>query len=75
MMQPKQIEGIKMDTYHRWMEVVIPSSLAGLPVISIPCGYNQEGLPMGMQLVGGFNADLKVLTTANYFDKILKGTV
>ena len=57
------------------MEVVIPSSLTGLPVISIPCGYNQEGLPMGMQLVGGFNADLKVLTTANYFDKILKGTV
>ena len=72
---PTEIAGIKMDTYHRWMEVVIPSSLAGLPVISIPCGYNQEGLPMGMQLVGGFNADLKVLTTANYFDKILKGTV
>ena len=67
---PTEIEGIKMDTYHRWMEVVIPASLAGLPTISMPCGYNADGLPMGIQLTGGFKADLKLLATAHFFEKL-----
>ena len=66
---PTEIEGRKMDTYHRWMEVVIPASLAGLPTISIPCGYNPHGLPMGIQLIGGFKDDLKVLATAHFFEE------
>ena len=66
---PTDIEGRKMDTYHRWMEVVIPASLAGLPTISIPCGYNPHGLPMGIQLIGGFKDDLKVLAAAHFFEK------
>ena len=54
------------------MEVVIPASLAGLPTVSIPCGYNPVGLPMGIQLVGGVKNDLKALATAHYFEKILE---
>src|SRR6266498_5548540 len=30
---PREINGVRMDTYHRWMEVVTPWTLAGLPVI------------------------------------------
>lgn len=30
----------------------VPSSMAGLPSISIPCGKNKEGLPVGLQLIG-----------------------
>jgi amidase len=33
---PSEIEGVAMDTYHRWMEIVTPFSLAGLPVASVP---------------------------------------
>ena len=71
---PTEIEGKKMDTYHRWMEVVIPASLAGLPTISIPCGYNKAGLPVGIQLIGRFNSDSKVLATAHFLEKI-SGTI
>lgn len=32
--------------------LTIPTNLAGLPGMSIPCGFNHEGLPLGMQLIG-----------------------
>jgi hypothetical protein len=35
---PQEINGRKMDTYHRWMEVVVPASLIGLPALSVPVG-------------------------------------
>ena len=54
-----------MDTYHRWMEVVIYATLAGLPAISVPVGFNVDGrLPMGMQLIGRPQAELAVLQIA-----------
>jgi amidase len=49
---PRAIADRTMDTYHRWMEVVIYATFAGLPCISIPVGFNEAGLPMGMQLIG-----------------------
>jgi amidase len=50
-----------MDTYHRWMEVVIPGSLGGIPVINLPVGFDETNRPMGMQVMGQFGDDKKVL--------------
>jgi amidase len=58
---PQSINGVAMDTYHRWMEVVVPISLIGLPALSLPVGFGPQGLPMGMQLAGPVGADAKVL--------------
>lgn len=58
---PNRINGITMDTYHRWMEVVIGGTLAGLPVLSIPAGFNKDGLPIGLQVIGRPNDDFGVL--------------
>lgn len=58
---PDTVAGRPMDTYHRWMEVVMPASIAGLPALSVPVGFSQGGLPMGMQLIGPRGADLAVL--------------
>lgn len=56
---PRTVAGVTMDTYHRWMEVVIPASLIGLPALSVPVGL-RNGLPMGVQLIGkrGMDSDL-----------------
>ena len=48
---PKAIGDIKMDTYHRWMEVVVPATLAGLPVATVPAGFGSNGLSVGLQLI------------------------
>lgn len=61
---PTEIAGKPMDTYHRWMEVVVPASLLGLPVVAVPAGFGPSGLPMGLQIVGAPGADLRVLQLA-----------
>jgi amidase len=58
---PEEIAGRRMDTYHRWMEVVIPASLIGLPALSVPVGFGPQGLPMGMQIIGRSGGDANVL--------------
>ncbi|HYL95817.1 MAG TPA: amidase [Terriglobales bacterium] len=66
---PKSINGVAMDTYHRWMEVVVPASLLGFPTINVPVGFNQHDLPMGMQIIGRHNADLAVLQMAYAYEQ------
>ncbi|WP_321967273.1 amidase [Burkholderia cepacia] len=66
---PTEIAGRAMDTYHRWMETVVPWTLAGCPVISVPVGFNDAGLPMGMQLIGRPRADLAVLQLARGYEQ------
>lgn len=61
---PKEIAGVTMDTYHRWMQVMVPASLLGLPAISVPVGFSDEGLPMGMQIIGAKGTDVRVLEIA-----------
>ncbi len=58
---PQSIGDRLMDTYHRWMEVVIPVSLAGLPALACPAGFGPQGLPMGFQIFGPVGADATVL--------------
>jgi amidase len=67
---PSQIAGREMDTYHRWMEVVIYATFAGLPCISIPVGFDARGLPMGMQIIGKPQADMDVLRLAAAYEAV-----
>lgn len=67
---PTEIAGKKMDTYHRWMEVVIPASLAGNPVVNVPAGFDVQGRPMGIQVMGRFGEDKKVLEFALAYEQV-----
>ncbi|MEZ5772737.1 MAG: amidase family protein [Defluviimonas denitrificans] len=59
---PEAIAGRGMDTYHRWMEVVVPVSLIGLPALAAPAGFGPTGLPMGFQIFGPQGSDAKLLS-------------
>ena len=58
---PETVGGRKLDTYHRWMEIVVPVSLAGLPCLAVPAGFGAQGLPMGMQIFGPAGSDARIL--------------
>lgn len=67
---PKEINGKTMDTYHRWMEVVIMASIGGIPAINLPTGFDIEGRPMGLQVLGKFGADRNVLQFGLAYERI-----
>jgi amidase len=64
---PTEIAGQRMDTYHRWMQVVVPASLIGLPVVNVPAGFGAAGLPAGLQLIGRPGSDAKLLRLAQHW--------
>jgi amidase len=66
---PAKIAGRKMDTYHRWMEVVTHWTMSGNPVAAIPAGFNAQGLPMGIQLIGRPRRDYDLLRAAYAYEQ------
>ncbi len=71
---PQHIGNREMDTYHRWMECTLFATFAGLPAISVPVGFDDRGLPMGMQLIGRPRADVDVLQLAAAYETTLPFT-
>ena len=50
----------------------LPWTQAGLPALNLPAGKNQEGLPMGLQLIGNWYKDESLLFWAKDLEKVLK---
>jgi amidase len=65
---PRSINDTTMDTYHRWMEVVVPASLSALPVINVPIGFSRDRLPMGLQVISKHHADFSFLEIAYAYE-------
>ena len=51
-----------------WAEFSYPFNLSGNPAASIPCGFTDDGLPVGLQIVGPRFADLAVLQAAHAYE-------
>jgi amidase len=66
---PREVGGRTMDTYHRWMEVVIPVTMSGCPAISVPAGFGARGLPMGLQIWGPWRGELGLLQVARAYER------
>ena len=47
----------------------IPANLAGLPGMSLPCGFDAKGLPIGLQLVGNYFSEAKMLNVAHQYQR------
>jgi ureidomalonase len=58
-----------MDSYHRWMQIVTPWSLAAVPVLGMPAGVDGRGLPAGVQLIGPPGGDRTVLHLGRAYEE------
>ena len=61
---PDAVAGKTMKTYVDWIAPTFVLSLTGLPVASVPCGLDPDGMPVGMQVVGPPEGEEAVLALA-----------
>ena len=62
---PREVAGRTMDTYHRWMECTLYATFAGLPALSAPAGFHDNGRwPVGLQLIGRPRGEAALLRLA-----------
>ena len=65
---PDKVGGQAMDTYHRWMQIAVPATMAGLPSLAVPAGFGPNNLPMGIQIVGRNHGELACLQLGAAYD-------
>lgn len=63
-----EIEGVPQETYLDWMRSAYYVTVTGLPAVSVPCGFTDDGLPVGLQLVGRPRGDRRLLELAHAFE-------
>ncbi len=66
--------GEKLDPITMYMNDIftVPTSLAGLPAISIPSGLSKNNLPLGIQLIGNYFQEQSLIQLASLLEKELK---
>lgn len=57
-----------MESYVSWMKSTYWISATCCPAISVPAGFTDDGLPVGVQIVGGYRDDVNVLKIAHAFE-------
>jgi amidase len=66
---PREVAGETQDDYLGWMRSCWYVSATGLPAISVPCGFTDDGLPVGLQLVGHPQGEVELLRIALTFER------
>jgi amidase len=65
---PHEVDGVPMETYISWMQSAYFITVTRSPAISVPAGFTEDGLPVGIQIVGRFRDDLGVLQLSKAFE-------
>ncbi len=61
---PQAIRGTPMQTYHEWMKGALLVTMAGCPALAAPAGFSDQGLPIGIQIIGPNRGELDCLQLA-----------
>ena len=63
-----EINGVKLGNYMEWMKSNYLITATTHPAISVPAGFTDDGLPVGLQIVGRYRDDFGVLQLAHAFE-------
>ncbi|WP_353352709.1 amidase family protein [Intrasporangium sp. DVR] len=66
---PRDVAGTEQHTYVDWIAITFMVTLTACPVVALPCGLSDEGLPVGVQLVGRPGSEALLLAVAAAFER------
>jgi aspartyl-tRNA(Asn)/glutamyl-tRNA(Gln) amidotransferase subunit A len=67
--EPIEIDGVEVGELRRnWFPYTMPFNITGHPALSLCCGYDGQGLPIGLQIVGRFRDEASVLQAAALYE-------
>lgn len=66
---PPVIANVVQETYIDWISITFAVTLTGCPVIAIPAGFTESGLPVGVQLIGRPRGEAALLGAAALFEQ------
>ena len=68
---PAAIDGQKLDHYLGASLITAATTMMGLPSIAVPCGFDQHGRPVGLQIVGRHRGEAELLQAAALFEQAI----
>lgn len=66
---PTEIAGVGMESYIAWMRSCYRITITGHPALSLPCGFTDDGLPVGLQIVGKYRGERELLAFAHMLEQ------
>ncbi|MFQ5985536.1 MAG: amidase [Alphaproteobacteria bacterium] len=66
-----EVAGVVFDNYVEWLVLSFAITLTSCPAISVPCGFTQDGRPVGLQLVGPPRGEHALLSAAACFERLV----
>lgn len=71
---PQVIDGKPVENYMAWLGLTAAITVVGHPVVSLPCGVDDTGMPFGIQLIGPMYGDQRLLAIAHRLEQALAST-
>ncbi|MHB0773836.1 amidase family protein [Bradyrhizobium sp. 1.29L] len=67
---PKEVDGNPIENYMAWLNLTASITVVGHPVVALPCGTDEVGLPFGIQIIGPNHGDRHLLSAARALEHL-----
>lgn len=67
---PREVDGKPVDNYMAWLGLTASITVVGHPVVALPCGLDEFGLPFGIQVIGPNYGDRRLLSAARALEAV-----
>lgn len=68
-----EVNGVRFEGYMDWLRFAFLATTTGLPAISVPIGFDEQGIPLAIQLIGPHRGEARLLAVARAVERAVGG--